>query len=34
MKTIKLYQILTERQMKSFLKDLGTSIENEKLVEI
>lgn len=34
MKPIKLYQILTERQMKSFLKDLGTSIENEKLVEI
>lgn len=34
MKAIKLYQILTERHMKSFLKDLGTSIEKEKLVEI
>lgn len=34
MKSIKLYQTLTEKQIKSFLKDLGTSIENEKLVEI
>jgi len=34
MKSVKLYQNLTEKQLNAFLKTLGTSIENEKLVEI
>jgi hypothetical protein len=34
MKAVKLYQTLSEKQLKSFLMTLGISLENEKLVEI